>query len=597
MISETDSQFSIAMPAELIVVSGTNPGARLHLAQTETLIGRAPASNIRIDEPECGWRHCVIRRDGEHFDLIDLKSPAGTTVNGARAVSHRLTEGDQIGIGRTRLLFTLGGAESEVQTQASRILLQTCSLLFLFKALAEASGDAERGVLESQILRLIGDLVPSSGGAIALGGEDAVTEAAARAEALAGWDGGSLAERVLEEGIVALPLHGLIAAPIYVRGRIEGIIALLVEPCERARIEAHRDSLAAITTIAAAAFESQREVEALRVEKISLEEKLGLTGTGVIGQSMAIRRVLDMVRRVAPMESTVLITGESGTGKELVARAIHNNSPRRQRPFLAINCAAIAETLLESELFGHERGSFTGAIAQKKGKFELADQGTVFLDEIGEMTPGLQAKLLRVLQQREFERVGGTRTIKLDVRVLAATNRDLAAEVRKGNFREDLFHRLNVVSLRMPALRERPEDILPLAHHFLRVTSARCGRKVGGFSPEAEACLLRYSWPGNVRELENAIERAVVLGEGEMIEAGDLPESVIETVPAAGPAGSGLVESLDDAKREAIVRAWAQARGNYRQAAETLGLHPNSLLRLIRKMGLREELRQAAKAD
>ena len=228
------------------------------------------------------------------------------------------------------------------------------------------------------------------------------------------------------------------------------------------------------------------------------------------------------MRRVAPTDATVLIEGESGTGKELVARAIHRNSRRAENAFVAINCAAIAENLLESELFGHEKGSFTGAFAQKKGKIELAEGGTLFFDEIGELRPELQAKLLRVLQEKEFERVGGTKAISLDARLIAATNKNLAQAVERGEFRKDLYYRLNVVTLAMPALRDRPEDIPLLAEHFLIKVSRKCKKRIDGFSDEARLCLQRYDWPGNVRELENAIERAVVLGSGELILAGRL---------------------------------------------------------------------------
>jgi Nif-specific regulatory protein len=282
--------------------------------------------------------------------------------------------------------------------------------------------------------------------------------------------------------------------------------------------------------------------------------------------------------------------GESGTGKELVARAIHDSSGRRSRPFVAVNCAALTETLLESELFGHEKGAFTGAIAKKKGKLEIADGGTVFLDEIGELAPGLQAKLLRVLQEREFDRVGGTATIRLDIRVIAATNRDLAVEVQRKAFREDLYHRLNVVSIRMPPLRERPADILPLAHLFAERAAARCGRRLTGFSSQAEARLLSYSWPGNVRELENAIERAVVLGDTGQILLEDLPETVLDAARGQTET-SAFHDVIGQAKRDSIVRAWAEANGDYKAAAQLLGLHPNSLLRLIRNLGLRELLR------
>jgi transcriptional regulator with PAS, ATPase and Fis domain len=295
---------------------------------------------------------------------------------------------------------------------------------------------------------------------------------------------------------------------------------------------------------------------------------------------------------VAPRDTTVLIMGESGTGKELVAQALHRQSPRRGAPFIAVNCAALNENLLESELFGHERGAFTGALALKKGKLERAEGGTIFLDEIGELAPGLQAKFLRVLQEREFERLGGTSTIRLDIRLIAATNRDLASEVRAGAFREDLFHRLNVVALRTAPLRERSEDILPLARHFLHRAAARFARRVTGISPRAEKMLQAYSWPGNARELQNAVEHAVVLGVADSVLPEDLPESLFDAAPVNAPCPSSFQNSVGNARRESILRAWQQGRGDYKAAAAILELHPNSLLRLIRTLGLRETLRQ-----
>jgi Nif-specific regulatory protein len=298
---------------------------------------------------------------------------------------------------------------------------------------------------------------------------------------------------------------------------------------------------------------------------------------------------MQLVGRVAVSDASVLLLGESGTGKEMVAHEIHRASKRAARPFVAINCAALTETLLESELFGHEKGAFTGASAQKKGKLEMAEGGTVFLDEIGELAAALQAKLLRVLQQREFERVGGTRTLKLDLRLVAATNRDLEGEVRRGAFREDLYHRLNVVALQLPPLRERIEDIPALATYFLERSAARCARHVTGISPDALAHLMAYPWPGNVRELENAIERAVVLGQSDKVLAEDLPDTVLD---APAPQGSGALQtSVSDVKRQVILRAWEQSGGDYKIAAAKLNIHPNSLIRLIRTLGMRESLR------
>jgi Nif-specific regulatory protein len=314
----------------------------------------------------------------------------------------------------------------------------------------------------------------------------------------------------------------------------------------------------------------------------------------MIGESKAMHEVYDFVSRVAGRDSTVLISGESGTGKELVARAVHMNSGRVDKPFVAINCAAITETLLESELFGHERGAFTGAVTQKKGKLEVAEGGTVFLDEIGELAVPMQAKLLRVLQEREFERVGGTRPIKLDVRLIAATNRDLKEASKTGAFRPDLYYRLNVVSLHVPALRERREDIPMLAAFFATQCGEKVKRRVAGISPEARTCLMRYDWPGNVRELENAIERAVVLGSTELILPDDLPDSILEETAAAGELVSALHDGIREAKKVLIERAIEQANGNYTEAAKILGVHANHLFRLIRTLNLKPKRQRQA---
>ncbi|MEK7404297.1 MAG: sigma 54-interacting transcriptional regulator, partial [Acidobacteriota bacterium] len=312
-------------------------------------------------------------------------------------------------------------------------------------------------------------------------------------------------------------------------------------------------------------------------------------GHDMIGQSPAMQAVYQFIAKVAPADSTVLIQGESGTGKELAARAIHRNSRRAGQPFVAINCAALAETLLESELFGHEKGSFTGAIAQKRGKLEAADGGTVFLDEVGEMSPALQAKLLRVLQEKEFERVGGTRSIRVDLRIIAATNRNLAEAARGGKFRQDLYYRLNVVSLTMPRLSERGEDIPLLAGRFVAQFAQRCGRLLLGISPDAQALLEDYDWPGNVRELENAIERAVVLGSSPLILPEDLPEA-LRRPQACAAAANGYHSAIHTARKQAVWDAVEQAGGDYQEAARRLGIHPNNLHRLIRTLDLRAEL-------
>jgi transcriptional regulator with PAS, ATPase and Fis domain len=308
----------------------------------------------------------------------------------------------------------------------------------------------------------------------------------------------------------------------------------------------------------------------------------------LVGEGRSMQEVYRRIARAAPTDSTVLIQGESGTGKELVARAIHANSPRARAPFVAIDCAAVPEGLMESELFGHERGAFTGAVSQARGRIELAHTGTVFLDEIGELPAPLQAKLLRVLQERQLERVGGTRPIPIDIRVVAATNRDLDAAVKAGAFRSDLFYRLNVIPITVPPLRDRLDDVSLLITYFVRKHARRCKRKVRGVTKAARARLSGYEWPGNVRELENAIERALVLGTGDWIELEDLPEHVLEAAPAAAPA-EGYHAAVSEAKRQLIREAIERADGNYAQAARALGLQPTYLHRLVRNLGLREK--------
>jgi transcriptional regulator with GAF, ATPase, and Fis domain len=314
----------------------------------------------------------------------------------------------------------------------------------------------------------------------------------------------------------------------------------------------------------------------------------------ILGRSPAILAALARAEKVAPTETTVLLTGESGTGKELVARAIHYASARAEGPFLAVNCAALPETLLEDELFGHERGAFTGADRQKAGRFELAAGGTLFLDEVGELSPGVQAKLLRVLQEREFQRVGGTTTLRADVRIIAATNRNLEQAVDTGQFRKDLFYRLNVFTVHLPPLREREEDVLLLAEHFTRMLAPIIGQVAAGLSREARDVLRAHSWPGNIRELENAVERALILSEG-----GPLTPAQLGITPRASPPAADAVpssashpeplataDSLHQVERRMVLDALAKAKGNKSRAARLLGLTRFQLYTRLKRFGL-----------
>jgi Nif-specific regulatory protein len=353
--------------------------------------------------------------------------------------------------------------------------------------------------------------------------------------------------------------------------------------------EHHLHLLTAIASVTAVALEHARYVEWLEGENRRLQEEMNIEHD-MIGESPRMHDVYQFVSRVASADSTVLIRGESGTGKELVARAIHRNSKRDGRPFVAINCAALTESLLESELFGHERGAFTGAVAQKKGKIEIADGGTLFLDEIGELALHLQAKLLRVLQEREFERVGGTRPMKVDIRLIAASNRNLDEAVKANLFRQDLFYRLNVVSVTLPPLRERREDIALLATYFVQKFSRQTDRPVIGISRDALGLLTNYDWPGNVRELQNALERAVVLGSSDRIRPEDLPEALVETHAPARAEAVRYHDAVNSVKRDIILKAIEKAGGNFTEAAKLLDLHPNYLHRLVRNMDLRKDL-------
>jgi Nif-specific regulatory protein len=383
--------------------------------------------------------------------------------------------------------------------------------------------------------------------------------------------------------------QSLLCAPLLSGTNSYGAIYMTAEAPGRFD-EFHLQLLTAAAALLALPLEKARQVEWLTGENRRLNADID-ENRRLIGNGALMRKVYDLITRVASADSTVLIRGESGTGKELIAHAIHRNSKRANSPFIVVNCAVLKGELLESELFGHEKGAFTSAVAQKKGKFELADGGAVFLDEVAELAPDLQVKLLRVLQEFEFERVGGTRPIKVDVRVIAATDRDLEDAIRKGLFRHELYYRLNVVSIESPALRRRTEDIVPLANYFTARYSSRYNNRIRGISPEAEDCLKRYDWPGNVRELQNAIERAVVLGSSDFILPEDLPECILDVRSSSDDESAGFHGSVRDAKRQKIQGALKASGGNVAEAARLLGVNRTYLHRLIRNLGLDDNTR------
>jgi transcriptional regulator with GAF, ATPase, and Fis domain len=605
------------MSPKLKVIAGPAYGTTLQIAGDLFSIGRDPQNHFSIPDHSVSREHCVIVRQGDEFLIRDLGSHNGTVVNDLRVKDQVLAHRDCISIGKTVVQFltrdevvfedpvettrvSVSTDQNSLLTAASatadlQALLRVSTMLHSFHAIYRGRGSSARSTLEKHLLSLVLEVIPASHGAILLY-EDGFDEPTSLS--IKDHDRGphrpvainrNLVKRVLTESCgllvedaAAKAPQSLVLAPLVIRGRACGVIYLEGSAFR----ETHLQLLVAISQLASMAMENAFQLEWLGAENERLEAELH-PDHHMIGDSAPLRELQRNIARAAQTNSTVLIQGETGTGKELTARAIQQSGSRAGNPFVAINCAALSETLLESELFGHEKGAFTGAVVQKKGRLEFANGGTVFLDEIGEMPLPLQVKLLRVLQERQVERVGGTQPVKFDIRLIAATNRNLEEEVRAGRFRQDLYYRLNVVTLKTPALRDRPSDILPLAMHFAVKFGQECSRRITGISPEVHPYLLRYDWPGNIRELENAIERAVVLGTGDMIELDDLPEAIREVANSAGVSRAiPLQGAIDEAKRQAVARAFAQAQGDHTAAAKLLGVNPNYLYRLMRNLGL-----------
>jgi transcriptional regulator with GAF, ATPase, and Fis domain len=634
------------MEPRVVGITGPLQGQTLSLPEGEVSIGREPSNQLWAADGSLSRRHCVFHRNGANVLLRDLGSRNGTRVNGVPVSEQSLQHGDEISVGLSLFIF-LEDAYSE-ETHSNPVELEDTNsitgvayllpreesdfpllptkdeevlgtvtpvrvrsdLNALLKIATAISSIRDRESLQWQLLGFIFDVIPGERGSVLFfdpKGEISSTTA---------WDrvrgpehivpiNQAVLKKVITErsgllvtGAASSPSPkraasgpaengstSLLCVPMAVGERVTGVIYLDAKVPTVQFDANHLRVLQAIAHISALALENLNQWEKLQQENLSLRAEIGLKHD-IVGGGPQIRKVFDFIRKVAPADSTVLIQGESGTGKELVARAIHSNSPRADHPFIAINSAAITASLLESELFGHEKGAFTGAVAQKKGKVELAEGGTLFLDEISELAPELQAKLLRVLQEREFERVGGTRSIPLNIRLIAATNKSLAQAVESGQFRKDLFYRLNVVAVTLPPLRDRREDIPEMAEYFLRKARSKCQTLAKSISPEAMVCLKQYDWPGNVRELENAMERAAVLGTNDLVRPDDLPESIVEGGNVPGESAN-YYNALKDFKKQLIQQALQQANGSYLEAAKTLGLHPNSLLRLMRNLNIK----------
>ena len=628
----------------MVGIAGPVKGAILTLDSKELSIGRDQGNVLVIDEPAVSRQHCLVRAGEDGYRIRDLASRNGTYVNGMPVKERTLHNGDQIQVGYCAMLFVAQNetgpsagrlAEDLVQDRKTVVLhkqeavylatdtvpdvsprpTRVCrDLTTLLRISARINSLRDRDELQRELMDSIFKTIPAQCGAILLAenGSEEFASVFTRER-----DGKlnqpvpisqTIVRQVLQEKVSVLSndmqnsavysrahsltevaVSSLMAVPLELRDNVLGLIYLNTSNPRATFDEDHLQLLTGIAGIAAPALDNIRRVESLLTENRQLVAEANIEHN-MVGTSARMREVYQFIGKVAPTAATVLVCGESGTGKELVAHAIHRNSPRAEKRFVAVNCAAIAENLLESELFGHERGAFTGAIALKKGKLEEADGGTIFLDEIGELAPALQAKLLRVLQEREFERVGGTRTIKTDIRVIAATNRDLPEAVKQGAFRQDLYYRLNVVSITLPPLRDRREDIPMLAQHFAAKHCKLSNRPTMQVSAGVRAALLAYSWPGNVRELENAIERAVVLGSTDYILPEDLPDEVVDAGCPPVASITRYHQAMREAKKQLIVRTLEQVTGNHNEAARLLGLHPNNLHRLIRNLDLKQAL-------
>src|SRR5258705_3271882 len=630
------------MLPRLVAIAGPIRGETLPLAEGAVTIGREPSNHLHPSDLWLSRSHSVLVTDQGLVTITDLESVNGTFVNGVPIKTRLLEHGDQVKVGESVFVFAThetasadaSAVEIDDAVRRATVQLKTADMLYLqadqaldalpstarrtrdlnilLRASAALGSLRTSDNLQRTLIDLLFEAVPADRAAILLSETDGADSSAVYAR---GREAGtpvqisrSVVRQVMTQGVAVLSnepasveafqsaqslivtsTRSVLCTPLKVSERLQGALyAASSDPGVRLD-EDHLQLVVGLAGLTGLAFQNVHHIERLEQEARDLRADLTLTHS-MVGESASMRQGHPIIAKAAPSDSTVLILGESGTGKELAARAIHLNNPRARRPVIGINAPTLGETLPERELFGYEKRAFTGAIAQKRGHLETADGGTVFLDEIGDLAPGMQVKLLRVLQEREFTRVGGTRPMKIDVRFIAATNTDLVAGIKNGKFREDLYYRLNVIVLRMPALRERRDDIPLLASFFVNRMSARCKRRVVGLSPEARACLMRHDWPGNVRELENAIERAVVLGSSERLQLDDLPETVLEHAGLGAELSTEYHHAVQQAKQQIVVAALARA-GNHAEAARQLGLHPNNLHRLIRNLNVKDALK------
>jgi DNA-binding NtrC family response regulator len=593
-------------------------------------IGRGDENALRVFDETASRRHAVVSTEGGAVVVEDLGSSNGTRVNGAAVSRSVLSHGDEVSVGEARFRVVLDGAgdrptrvpppadgeedatvEASVDPATADPALRgegagaLARMRLLCRAAETAAGAQEPDRLARDLLDLLVEAFRPDRACVVLARGGSLRVAADHPRGTGSVpESRTLLRRVAQQGeavlvgdarggagasIVAGRSRSAVAAPL---ATVEGVAGLVIlESSEAGRF--HRDDVEVLAAVARAGALALRTLSALSTARAEARRlaRRPEAAPEILGTSPPVRALLEQVDRAAPTDATVLVLGETGTGKELVARRLHALSPRAAGPFVALNCAAIVEGLLESEMFGHEKGAFTGADARRDGRLAQADGGTLFLDEVGDLSPALQAKLLRVLSDRTYSRVGGRETLEVRCRIVAATHRDLQARVAEGRFREDLYYRLAVVTLVCPPLRDRGSDVETIAEALVERIAARLSRRVPSLDEGARAALLAHAWPGNVRELENALERAMVLSDRPRLSAEDLPAEVrAAATPAAAPArpapDAGEAITMREAERRAVVAALARTGGRKGEAAALLGISWPTLTRKIREFGL-----------
>jgi transcriptional regulator with GAF, ATPase, and Fis domain len=601
-------------------------------------IGRGTMNDLDISDMQISQRHCVFECRAGLPAVLDLGSRNGTFVNDARINGPTfLKDGDEVRIGLTKLVFYADQTSTGVVPVSHDESLQTVELVpsesqylkttltldaantprvardlnVLLRLSDEINAIRRSDTLQKKLLERIFDIVPAEHGSIRLSDEkqrgfvSIVTRQRTKGSEIR-MPSETISRRVLDRGmallsndilsdrdqsesLIANHVHSVLCVPLVLFEKKIGVIYLDTRDPATPFDARHLELLTAIASIAAVALEHVRYVEWLEKENSRLDQQI-TTHYGLIGDGTKMREVKRVISHAARAGSTVLITGESGTGKEVVAWAIHRHGNRANHRFVAVNCGAIPRELVESELFGHAKGSFSGAVKDRKGHFEQANGGTIFLDEVAELPLETQVKLLRVLSSLQIVPVGTSQPVDIDTQVIAATNRDLEKLIKVREFREDLFYRLNVLRINTPPLRERTEDLPALVNHFFQKYKHKAGRELVGTHPDFLKVLSEYSWPGNIRQLENAIEYAIVVGEGERLRPQDLPETVSGVV-SSNPAALKFYAAVEEASRQAILQAFRTAEsGTFAEVGRTLGLHENLLHRKVTELGIRLEV-------